>query len=372
MTKVAIVKCADYALADAAVRKAVELIGGIDKFVKPGNRVLLKPNLLFGKEPASAVCTHPAIVGAVAKLVLDAGGIPFVGDSPGIGSGIKAMEIAGIKKVCDELKVKVIELDQPITIKNMKGKLEKSFQISKKVLDCDVIINLPKLKTHSLTQMTLAVKNMYGVIPGRIKASYHLRFADAVPFSEMLLDLSEIVKPHLNIIDGVVAMEGNGPGQGEPRKLGLVLASESCHALDAVVCKIVGLSERQLPTIALAKKRGIADIKKIETVGEEISAVQVHDFKKAPTSILSRLPKELKRRVKNILSGKPQVIPDLCIACGNCKKACPAHVIRMINNLPRIHYEKCIRCYCCAEVCPKKAMEIKDNLLSKAVKKVLS
>lgn len=368
--KVSIARCDEYAdnLVEQAVEEALLPLGGMGKFVKKGDKVLLKVNLLIGKVPEDAVTTHPSIVRAVANQVIKAGGKPSVGDSPSA-SSFQTFEhtasIAGFKAVCDELKIPLVELTNPREAKNPKAKVSKSFMISEKLNDYDVIINLPKLKTHSLTIFTGAVKNIYGCISGRHKGLYHVTFQDGRRFSDMLLDLYDTVKPDLNIMDGIIGMEGNGPSGGEPKQIGVIIAGGNSLAVDAVATTIVGIYD-YVPLFKLAKQRKLpgASISEINVVGEKIDDVKIPQIKMPEHFSYAMAPSFMKGFVRNQLLDKPMLEPELCIGCESCKNICPKHAITMVDKKPEFDYKKCIRCYCCQEVCPKKAIVLRGSVFS--------
>lgn len=369
-TEVAVVKCGDYVQndVDRAVEEAVNLLGGIRRFVKKGDKVLLKINLLIGKAPEYAVTTHPTVVRAIIRLIKKAGGLPAVGDSPSAGSlqGFgKSLEIAGIKKVCDELNVPTIELDRPIQ-KRVDGRITKSFMVSSRLDEFDVIINMPKLKTHTLTLFTGAVKNLFGCISGRKKGIYHVFAQDAERFSELLLDLNQIIKPQLNIMDGIIGMDGNGPAAGDPKKMGLIIAGNSALAVDTVAIEIIGM-RKEVPLLRLAQSRKLeeADLKKIKILGKRLEEVRINDFRRPGAQVISIIPKWARRLFRYSILQKPFVNERLCIGCGSCVRICPKKAITLINKKPRYDYGKCIRCYCCQEVCPEKAIFLKDTLGSR-------
>src|SRR4030043_601974 len=227
-SSVSIVKCQNYDEEKvlSALRQSIDLIGGIQNFVKKGSRVLLKPNLLYGKNPEKAVTPHPSVVRGMIQIVREAGGVPCIGDSPSVGSLTKTAEKAGIKAVADEMKCPLMEFDKPMLLPEGGGKIFRQLEIDRSVLEADVIINLPKWKTHAQMLLTLGVKNLFGCIPGPRKALWHLKAgADQKAFAQMLIDLYQIIQPSLTILDGIVGMDGNGPGSGDPIQLGLILAS---------------------------------------------------------------------------------------------------------------------------------------------------
>ncbi len=369
-TTVSIAGCVSYTDADASVKTCLDMLGGIGKFVKKGDRVLLKINQLSPKSQDDAVTTHPIFVAAVAKEVSRAGGLPSVGDSPGLHSLSAVAKKSGILDMCQELDIPLVELGEPQAVKTS-GNISKSFRLSARLKEFDVLINLPKLKTHSLTGMTCAVKNIYGCIPGKIKGSYHLRFQDPAIFSEMLLDLHDAVHPSLTIVDAVVGMEGSGPAAGNPRDIGLVIAGTSAIAVDTVAMNIIGMKESEVHTASCAKKRGIpgSDISEIEIVGKSLEDVKIKNFRR-PGNMMQKMPVSLSRIVRGIFTARPVLEKALCISCGSCEKICPAGAITMHQKKPKFDYGKCIRCYCCHEICPQKAIPLRRGIVAGLLSKV--
>lgn len=371
---VSVVSCKSYSQkeVDKAVRKALILLGGIKKFVRKGDKVLLKPNLLLGKDPKYAVTTHPAVLKAVIKQVKKVGATCVVGDShPDLGS---IANVAGIKKICEEMNVKLSNLGEGKVVKNLKAKLMKRFLICKDIFNFDVIINMPKLKTHVFTIYTGAVKNLFGCIPKDQRRGFHFKLQDSKQFSDMLLDLFLLLKSKikmLNIMDAVVGMEGSGPSSGNPRKIGAILASDNALALDKVVTGMTNLGSA--PLIYLGKRRQItgADSSEIVIKGDKIS---VRNFKPpiamdSVTSLflahtgLKKLPLWAIKIIKNKLIARPAVIKKTCTSCFACQKGCPVGAVKLVDSIPTFNYSKCIRCYCCYEFCPTKSIILKKSLL---------
>jgi uncharacterized protein (DUF362 family)/Pyruvate/2-oxoacid:ferredoxin oxidoreductase delta subunit len=373
-SSVSIVKCQDYDEEEvlAALRQSIDLIGGIQTFVRKGNHVLLKPNLLYGKSPEKAVTTHPSILRGMIQIVREAGGIPFIGDSPSVGSLMKTAEKAGVKAVADEMKCPLVEFNQPVLPPKRKGKIFKQLEIDQTVLEVDVIINLPKFKTHSLTLLTLAVKNLFGCIPGPRKALWHLKAGeDRKTFAQILVDVYQIIHPSLTILDGIVGMEGNGPNSGQPIPLGLILASGDSLSLDQIVCDLLGVSRKSLLTNRVAFEQGLGK-DGIEVVGEKVEDVRIPHFQ-FPT--LSQpdwnLPGFLRRALKNALTSKPVVQEEICNACDRCSEICPPKALARKGKDLVFDYEQCIRCFCCLEVCPEGAISIKPGWALKLIGKRL-
>ena len=372
---VSIVKCQTYDEDKVleGLRRSVDLIGGIETFVRKGNRVLLKPNLLYGKAPEKAVTTHPSIIKGVIQMVREAGGIPFIGDSPSVGSLMRAAEKAGIKRVADEVNCPLVEFDQPVLAPKAGGKLFKHLEIDRAVLEADVIINLPKWKTHSLTLLTLGVKNLFGCVPGPRKALWHLRAGeDRKLFAQMLVDLYQVVRPSLTILDGILGMEGNGPHSGDPISLGLILASRDPLSLDQIVCDLLGIPRESLPTNRVAFEEGLAK-DGIDVVGERVEEVRVPRFMlPTPSEPAWILPGFLRRALRNALTSKPVFEENLCDNCDQCIGACPPKALGRKERGLVFDYGKCIRCFCCQEVCPAGAITIKPGWAPKLVNQIRS
>jgi uncharacterized protein (DUF362 family)/Pyruvate/2-oxoacid:ferredoxin oxidoreductase delta subunit len=369
-TSVSIVKCESYHEKEVlkGLRRSIDLIGGIEDFVKKGNRVLLKPNLLYGKAPEKAVTTHPSIIKGIIQMVREAGGIPFIGDSPSIGSLARTAEKAGIKGVADEMNCPLVEFNSPILPTKRGGKFFKQLEVDRAVLEADVVINLPKWKTHGLTVLTLGVKNLFGCIPGPRKALWHLKAGeDRKVFAQILVDLYEVVQPSLTILDGILGMEGNGPNSGHPITLGLILASRDSLSLDQIVCDLLGISRESLPTNQVAFEEGLAK-GGIDVVGERVEEVRIPRFRlPTPCEPAWNLPGFLRRALRNALTSKPVFEEGLCDNCDQCIGACPPKALERKARGLVFDYGKCIRCFCCQEVCPEGAIIIKPGWALKLV-----
>lgn len=236
--RVAALECREYDDEEVygTIRAAVDLLGGIKEFVRPGERILIKPNLLAGKPAEAAVTTHPSVVGAVIRLVKEAGATPVVGDSPGIGSAVKIAEKCGIADACRTYGAELLELKTLVKVENPGGHTFKRLEVAQEALEVDGIINVAKLKTHAQMFLTLGVKNLFGCVPGKRKPQWHLSAGvDNAHFAGMLLDLHNMLSPRLTVMDGIVGMEGNGPGSGTPRPLGYLFASANAVTMDAVI-----------------------------------------------------------------------------------------------------------------------------------------
>lgn len=360
--EVSIVRCPDYdkERISTAVRRAVELIGGMTAFVKPGQRVFIKPNLLKSSPPSAAVVTHPEIIRAVIKLVREAGATAMVGDSPGLGDLRHVCEKSGVLSIIEEEGALLADTDHAVKVKN-NGQFH-HFEIAQSVWEADAVINLPKLKTHGMMTITGAVKNLFGCIPGKRKAQWHLNAGvNRAAFARMLVELCSLIKPRLTIIDAVIGMEGNGPGSGDPRVIGLVLAGQDPVAVDVVCGKIVGVQPSSLYTVKAAREAGIGETRldKIRIRGEEIHTVALDRFRLPPQEHTDwPLPEWAKRFLKNALTTRPVVDHRECIRCGVCEKHCPQGAIRSNGRQLVVRYHDCIRCFCCQEFCPQGAITV--------------
>jgi uncharacterized protein (DUF362 family)/NAD-dependent dihydropyrimidine dehydrogenase PreA subunit len=359
---VSVVRCEDYDSARAilAVKHAIDLLGGMGAFVKPRDRVLIKPNLLKARPPDAAVTTHPEIVRAVIRLVHEQGGKALVGDSPGIGDLKKVAEKAGILDVVNEEGAQLEDLSDAVQIKN-NGRFQ-HIVVARSAYEADVLINLPKLKTHGMTTLTGAVKNLFGCIPGKRKVQWHLNTGvNHELFMKMLLELYTLLKPGLTIMDAVVGMEGNGPGSGDPRHIGALLAGRDAVSVDAVSAHLVGVKLDKIPLLMAARSQGIGetDLNNITLLGDPLESVVVENFRLPPQAHLEwQLPEWARSSLKNAFTTRPVINRDLCIQCGICHGHCPQGAIEDRGSRLEIRYRDCIRCFCCQEFCPQGAITV--------------
>ena len=363
--------CPDYA--PDHCRAALEAVAGDLRWVRPGMRIGIKANLLHAASPDTAATTHPALLKALTELLRERGADVVIGDSPG---GLyTAAHLDKVYRVCG-LDTCGAALNHDFSVKDGEfpdGKVLKRFQYTGWLDGCDAVINFCKLKTHGMMAMTCAVKNFFGTIPGTIKPEYHFRFPDPADFANMLVDLQLYWKPRLHIVDAVTAMEGNGPGAGTPRDLGLVLAAEDPFALDQVCAPLIGLRPEQVLTQKAAMDRGL--VAETGFPAGLLPYVQA-DFRLPPTkstlfrSVLPGKAGELVgTAMRNIMAPRPTLTADLCVGCGKCAGLCPAKAIDMVKDKPKIHRGKCIRCFCCQEFCPKGALEAKRSPIARVLMK---
>jgi uncharacterized protein (DUF362 family)/ferredoxin len=351
---------------EAAINQLLEPLGGIGAFVRPGQKVLLKPNLLSGKAPDRAVTTHPEIVRAVISLVQRAGGIVSVGDSPGLGKPEQVARKAGLMAVIEETGAHFARFEESVPVRIGSGTFHQ-LELARDILDAEVIINLPKLKTHQMMGLTCGVKNLFGAVVGMRKVRLHLQAgADKEFFALMLLDLAARVAPALTIVDAVVGMEGNGPGSGDPVSIGALLAGVNPLAVDAVACALVGVKPETVWTqkIALAKRLPGADLQELELCGEMLENLKISAFRSAKTTDVNfGLPRFLKNRLKHATTARPTIDRDRCVLCGLCAGHCPPQVMTIRQQKLEIDHDACIRCFCCQELCPHGAIITEQGLL---------
>ena len=376
---VSVVRCLDYEpeKVSQAVKTALELIGGIDSKLISGKRVLLKPNCLDSSHPDRGVTTHPEIFRAAAVELKKSGALLFYGDSPALDSPSRALKASGFEQAAKDLGIHASDFYTPVEISSPNGKIIKKFNVTKAVKDADFVVSLPKLKTHSQTYFTGALKNMFGIIPGLRKAEYHFKLPDTGHFSQMLVDLYSAAKPFLSIMDAVTGMEGAGPKSGRLRDIGLIIAGFDGVAVDSVACSIIGLNPMDVPTIKLADEQGVGvgQPANIEVAGESLENVKVKYFdivKPAPD--VRFLGEWLSHKVKNFVTKKPVIDGILCSSCYACINICPSLPKSICaksrspeaqeRKPPEIDYKSCIRCYCCQEVCPKGAIKLKRNFFA--------
>ncbi len=377
MSKVAIVRCEsyDYGEIKKSVHRGIKLLGGISRFAHKGNKILLKPNLLTGDRPERCVTTHPLVFEAVAELLLTTGAKVSYGDSPPLGSPGRAAQRSGLAEKAKKLNIELADFKTKVDIFYDKGIQNKKFTIAKAVLDNDILISLPKLKTHGLAKFTGAVKNQFGCIPGVLKGEFHVRLPSADDFARMLVDLNMFINPKLYITDGVQGMEGNGPRGGTPVKMNMLLFSKDPIALDATICRLINLNPEYVPTIKYGKEAGAGTFAEdeIELVGDQFDS-----FKNSAFEIDRQPLKPYKQGsvlpfINRAIVPKPFIMAEKCIQCGICVTMCPLKpkALSFKENdkscPPVYNYNDCIRCFCCQEMCPESAIQLKTPVLRKII-----
>jgi uncharacterized protein (DUF362 family)/Pyruvate/2-oxoacid:ferredoxin oxidoreductase delta subunit len=377
--KVSIVPCKSYQ--DEEIKKSTynlfKTLGGLEQFIKSGQKVLLKVNLLMKKPPEAGVTTHPALVEAIVNQVQALGATVIIADSPGgpfTKGWLKGIyRETGMEAVANRTGAQLNWNFQQKDFPYPEGKILKQITLAQYVKDVDVVISIAKLKTHGLTIYTGAVKNLFGTVPGLLKAEYHLRMSDVRDFSNMLVDVAEYVKPQLSIMDAVTAMEGAGPSSGDLKQVGLLAASTNPHALDLACCHLIGLSPNRVFTLQKAIERNLIpeNFQQLDIKGIDIDNFNTIPFKIPEASrnhhIPIPLPDIVDKFLYKILRPRPVFIHEKCVGCGVCAQNCPAKCIEMIDQRPYVDLSKCIRCFCCQELCPYHAVEIKRNKLSQMI-----
>ena len=384
-TQVYAASCPDYEQAEGAIRALVEQMGGMGRFVRPGERIVLKANLLRAAPPESAICTHPAVVEAVARLVKEAGGTPVICDSPGGALHKEAVlrslyEKTGMAGAAAAAGAELSMDSSTRTVSLPEGKVLRQAEIITPVAEADGVIDLCKMKTHVLMSMTGAVKNLFGVIPGLSKVGYHATHPDHETFADVLLDLTGYVKPRLSLMDGILAMEGDGPGSsGTPRQAGLLLAAANPLALDTAAGAIMNLPRQDNPVLLAAERRGLTPcrMEDVELIGGTVEELRMADYKFPASTksnlmdFLGPLARPAERLCKKALSQTPRIDGAKCVGCGICAKSCPGQAIAMTapGKKARISQKACIHCYCCHELCPQRAVELHQSWLGRLLTK---
>jgi len=329
---------------------------GLEEAVKSGDRVLLKPNLIMAKAPRLAVTTHPEVVRAVAMVLSDCGVRLYLGDSPGFGSLETVIGKCGLKPVLQEFAITVTPFDQEEIVVDTDNLVAKRLTLAAGALQYDKVVNLPKLKTHSMMGTTLAVKNLFGLIPGLKKAAWHLRAGhDRDFFARIMFDIYRQVTPVWNFLDGITGMEGEGPTGGTPRDFNLLALSVDAPALDYMVEKWVGFTELT-PLSSVALSLGLVSEESCGAYGPAADEPLATPIKQAQGATAATFPgQKLWRR---IFVKRPKISRTRCQHCRVCVQHCPAQVMKLIDAKIVIDYNRCIRCYCCQELCPYGAIRI--------------
>ena len=381
--KVAVQACENYESmrVEAAVSRVIADLGGISSFVKKGQTVFLKANLVVGAEPNKATTTHPAVVAAVAKLVIANGAKVIIGDSPG-GPYNKGY-VGGVYKktgMADVAADTGAELNQDFTearIDFPSGVVAKVIPICNSLEKADVIINVAKLKTHTFSGLSGACKNMYGSIPGLVKVEWHQYFPELRTFADCLIDIQEYLRPKLvlHIVDAVDCMEGPGPTGGTPIHMGLVLGSTCYSSADVVCARLIGENPAVLPTLSAAVDRKLLNPKyEVEIIGQPIENYINTKYKRMePSNFAAGSSRFVQWLLKRVFSQKPKVSRRKCKGCSKCKEHCPAGAITMKQKKNGMYatfdYNKCIRCFCCQELCPFHVVKVKTPFVVKIMQR---
>ena len=351
--KVIVDRCSSYD--PSHLRKSLtECIARADIHLENAH-VLLKPNLVMGKAPELAVNTHPEFIRALVEILQENGCDISIGDSPGFESTERALKATGIAALIDHYRLKVAPFRSKIQVASQGLSPYKEFVLAEDPRKYDIVINLPKLKSHAMMGMTLGVKNIFGFIYSVEKAKWHLRAGkDPMIFAAVLIDIYNIVRPSLTILDGILGMDGDGPTHGRPRNFGIIAVCKSAYALDEEIEKLIGIPH-PLPLSTLARDAGYTG--PYEAV--YLSRPVVTEFLMPATMETDwAIPKTMKDILRNLFIKKPKLRKSACRGCAVCFDICPAGAITFENNRPAFEYKKCIRCYCCQEMCPEGAIVV--------------
>ncbi len=378
---VAVVNCENYQIENVAkaVDEMFDALGGIQNVVKPNQKVFLKANLVRDMPPDKAATTHPAVIAAIAKkLREECGATVTVGDSCG-----GAFTRAYMTNVYHGTQMDVAcqasgaTLNDDFTYSNVSvnGKVVHKTDIINAFLNADAVINVAKLKTHSFTGYSGAVKNLFGIIPGLVKVEMHSKYPDLESFSDCLIDIEQFAKSKivLHVIDGVVGMEGEGPTNGKPKKIGKLLAGKNPYWTDIAAVSLFA-NPFEMPLLKRAEQRGIVEKNYKEVCDFDFDALEqerIADFKKIdvlPNFFINGLPQFLRRFFRNNMTKKAKIVKNKCRGCGKCKQHCPAQAIEIKNGKAKIRQNVCIRCYCCQELCPFDAVKFKKPMVYRVVR----
>jgi uncharacterized protein (DUF362 family)/ferredoxin len=339
-----------------------------------GKTVLLKPNLIKGAHPDEAATTHPEVLRSVIRILKAKGAARIiVGESPGYQGFETAARKSLLMEVIEEEGVEFDDFSQAVEVQNPSGSIVRSFRLAKAAVEAQVLVSLPKLKTHTLLQFTGALKNLFGAVPGFEKAAYHFRFPDKDSFGGMIADLALCLDADFAVMDAVVGMEGPGPGSGDPRKIGFVLASSNLLALDRTACRLVGYDPDSIGYLKAAFDSGhwLKPGEDAEAVGGDPLRCAVHGYKLIRKSqgvgFQKWIPAPLRGIVTSIVAKRPYIRHGRCARCSGCVNICPPKALSLEGAVEgversgkvRIDNEKCIRCYCCHEVCPVDAIGLR-------------
>ncbi len=362
-TKVSAVTCGSYdlPLLEEAVRNAVELAGGWPEKIKPGAKVLVKPNLLSAKTPDQCVTTHPEFVRAVIRELRKKGVEKItIADSPaGVYPWKELWEKTGMRKVADEENVELLPVEN---FERVEVPGHGYIPLLKELKSFDVFISLPKLKTHILTKITVAVKNSYGLVIGEAKSAFHATAPSPRKMSDFIAAVYGKIKPDFVIVDGVEAMQGDGPANGRPFKSGIIMAGYDAVAVDSCACTAYGYKPEDIPLLmkVTALGYGISNRNDIDLVGNAAEKLGKLKIPRSKSDILYRFPESMFHLLTLILTYRPFIVKDTCIKCGKCFKACSQKAILSEGGGFRVNPKKCILCMCCLEACPVKAVELRS------------
>ena len=375
-SRVAVLRCDAYdsVSVSRAVAAGIGLLGGIERFAAREERILLKPNVLAGDDPARLVSPHPSVLGAVAELVRGRSSRLTYGDSPSFGRPEPALRKAGLDTAAEAWGARPADFINGREVSFPGSPFTRRFFLAEGVLSCDGMVSIAKLKSHAFMRMTGAVKNQFGCVAGMSKAGFHMKLQEPAQFGRMLAALTSCLRPRLYVMDGIVAMQGNGPRSGDPCPMNVLLFSADPVALDAVMCRLVELDPAALSTCVAGREFGLGTFRaeEIEVVGDPLGPLVNGGFA-VDRSIKAKrqMPPMVGGMVKRHVAARPFIDEKRCTRCGTCIQVCPAAPKALDwrdstrARPPRYDYERCIRCYCCQEVCPEKAIGVRSGLFGR-------
>lgn len=375
-SKVYLTRLNDYIpdMLEQKIREGFNAVGGVEELVS-GKNVFIKINQLSNRPPEKAVTTHPLVVEKVVKILLEYGAKIVIGDDIETKGEEDGFIISGIRDVARKLGVDLINLKKyPYKkIEKEDNKFVKELYIAEPVLEADVIVNIPKLKTHVQTLMTLAIKNLYGIIPLGERSRLHAAFPKIEEFANVIADIFSVKPPSLNIMDGILAMEGEGPQGGSPRKLGLLLISKDAVAMDSVICPLVDLDCGEVRYIPIAASRGLGkmSLEEIETIGMDPEKLKINDFKFSKVKWQAFVPEFLYKFIYKMIHLRPRISKKNCVLCNKCVERCPVNAMEIRKGRVIIDYKLCIGCLCCQEVCSERAISSARSFVGKLLIKSL-
>ena len=375
---VALVPCGSYEpeMVYQALREGLELIGGIGKYIRKDEKVLLKLNLVREADADRAVTTHPAVAEMLARILSEEDYSDVsAGDSGGFGSSIKSMERLGMREELKKYGCRMAAFDEAVRTEYPEGIHAKEFMLAQDVIEADAIVSVCKMKTHALEHITGAVKNQYGCVQGKHKAAGHTRYPSAESMARMIVDLNLLVRPRLYVMDGIVAMEGNGPTSGDPVPMKILLFSTDPVALDSVFARLVYLDPEAVPTEVAGAQMGLGTWKEEEIVlltpdGAVSMEEAVQKYGRPDFRVIRKKGKAEgimnTVTILRFLKPGPRIDADKCRKCGVCVESCPVEGKALTfskgrNHPPVYNYRKCIRCFCCQEMCPHKAISVRGR-----------
>jgi uncharacterized protein (DUF362 family)/Pyruvate/2-oxoacid:ferredoxin oxidoreductase delta subunit len=377
-SKVVLVRCDSYEEEKvfAAVERGINLLGGMAAFIQAGEKIVLKPNVLVGEAPEKAVGPHPLVFKAAARMALAVTPQLSYGDSPGFGKAAGQMRKNGLAQAVKDLNIPLADFENGREVQFTDSPFTKHFVLANGVLDADGLISIGKFKTHQLMRITGAVKNQFGCIPGMLKAEFHIKLPNALDFAKMLVVLNLYIRPRLYIVDGITAMEGNGPRGGNPVAMNVLLFSLDPVALDAVMCRLIDINPEFVPTMKPGREWGLGTYltEEIELLGDPLESFINKDFNVVREPVKPVTNSGTVPFIRNLISPRPVIEAARCTHCGTCVSVCPATPKAVDwhdgdkKTVPTYKYERCIRCFCCQELCPERAITVVKPLLGRLLR----